>query len=323
MNEALLSVRDLRLVFDGPNGPVRALRGVDFDVAPGETLGLVGESGSGKSLTAFSTMGLLPRSARVTGGSIRFQGTDLLGMSERDLEGVRGNDLNMIFQEPMTALNPVMTVGRQISAPIRKHLGLSKSAARERALAQMDFVGIPDPIRRFDQFPHELSGGMRQRIMIAMALGTDPKLLIADEPTTALDVTIQAQVLELLRRLQKELGLAIIIITHDLGVIAELAGRVCVMYGGRIVETATAADMFARPLHPYSEGLLASTMDIAAPATRRLPAIRGTVPHIADMPAGCPFHPRCPERLNRCDAEVPPMEQGPQGQVACWARRSA
>lgn len=323
MTEALLSVRDLRLVFDGPSGPVSALRGIDFDVAPGETLGLVGESGSGKSLTAFSTMGLLPRSARVTGGSIRFQGTDLLGMPERDLEGVRGNDLNMIFQEPMTALNPVMTVGRQISAPIRKHLGLSKSAARERALAQMDFVGIPDPIRRFDQFPHELSGGMRQRIMIAMALGTDPKLLIADEPTTALDVTIQAQVLELLRRLQKELGLAIIIITHDLGVIAELAGRVCVMYGGRIVETATAADMFARPLHPYSEGLLASTMDIAAPTTRRLPAIRGTVPHIADMPAGCPFHPRCPERLNLCDAEVPPMEQGPQGQVACWARRSA
>lgn len=324
MTQPLLSIRNLQLAFRKDGEETLALRGVDLDVAPGETVGLVGESGSGKSLTAFATMGLLPPSARVVSGSILFQGHDLLRISEKEFEGIRGNDLNMIFQEPMTALNPVMTIGAQISAPIRKHLNLSKAAARTRAIEQLAFVGIPDPTRRFDQFPHQLSGGMRQRVMIAMALGSDPKLLIADEPTTALDVTIQAQILELLRRLRKELNLAIVIITHDLGVIAELADRVCVMYGGRIVEKAPAGSLFDSPQHPYSQGLLSSTIDIEAPTQTRLRTIRGAVPHIADMPSGCAFHPRCPERLSICDRDVPSLErQTPERAVACWARNTA
>ncbi|UHD46438.1 ABC transporter ATP-binding protein [Aureimonas altamirensis] len=324
MTQPLLSIRDLQLAFQKDGEKTLALRGVDLDVAPGETVGLVGESGSGKSLTAFATMGLLPPSARVVSGSILFQGRDLLRIGEREFEGIRGNDLNMIFQEPMTALNPVMTIGAQISAPIRKHLNFSKAAARTRAIEQLAFVGIPDPTRRFDQFPHQLSGGMRQRVMIAMALGSDPKLLIADEPTTALDVTIQAQILELLRRLRNELNLAIVIITHDLGVIAELADRVCVMYGGRIVEKAPAGSLFDSPQHPYSQGLLSSTIDIEAPTQTRLRTIRGAVPHIADMPSGCAFHPRCPERLSICDSDVPSLErQTPERSVACWARNTA
>lgn len=324
MTEPLLSIRDLKLGFRKDNSETLALRGVDLEVAAGETVGLVGESGSGKSLTAFTTMGLLPPSARVASGSIHFQGRDLITVPEREFERIRGNDLNMIFQEPMTALNPVMTIGAQICAPIRKHLGLSKAASKARAIEQLNFVGIPDPVKRFDQFPHQLSGGMRQRVMIAMALGSDPKLLIADEPTTALDVTIQAQILELLKRLRKELNLAIIIITHDLGVIAELADRVCVMYGGRIVEESPAGALFDGPLHPYSCGLLSSTIDLEAPAERRLRTIQGAVPHIVDMPSGCAFHPRCPERMSVCESEVPELRAAATNRaVACWARSTS
>jgi oligopeptide/dipeptide ABC transporter ATP-binding protein len=229
----------------------------------------------------------------------------------------------MIFQEPMTALNPVMRVGDQIAAPLRHHLGLSRTAARVRAIEQRDLIGIPDPAARVDADPHELSGGMRQRVMIAMALACEPKLLIADEPTTALDVTIQAQIIELLERLRRELGLAIVIITHDLGVIAEMADRVAVMYGGRVVEEAAVETLFDRPLHPYTRGLIASTPAVEAPLERRLRTIAGAVPHVTEMPSGCAFHPRCPECFEICPRDVPPDLRRPDGsRVACWARQA-
>ncbi len=252
----ILSIRNLQVSFASKGGEVHALRGVDLDVAPGECLGVVGESGSGKSLTALAALGLMPGSARINGGTALFEGRDLLAMPRAELDQVRGRRIGMIFQEPMTALNPIMTVGRQIMAPLRKHLGLSREAARTRAAELLGIVGIPAPAMRLDSYPHQLSGGMRQRVMIAMALSCEPKVLIADEPTTALDGTIQAQILDLLRRLRSELGLAVIIITHDFGVVAELADRVAVMYGGRVVEEASATTLFDHASHPYSVGLL-------------------------------------------------------------------
>jgi oligopeptide/dipeptide ABC transporter, ATP-binding protein, C-terminal domain len=324
MNNPILTIRDLKVAFGPQTAPVDALRGVNLSVNRGECLGLVGESGSGKSLSALAAMRLLPSAARITGGSITFEGREMATMPRKELEGLRGNEISMIFQEPMTALNPVMRVGDQIAAPLRKHLGLSKQAARARAIEQLDSVGIPDPHRRIDNFPHEMSGGMRQRVMIAMALACEPKLLIADEPTTALDVTIQAQILDLLRAKQKELDLAIIIITHDFGVVAEIADRVNVMYGGRVVEEAGVGALFDNTQHPYSIGLLNATPTIEMEQQHRLPAIGGAVPHISDMPAGCSFHPRCPERRPECDRLVPQLETvAPHQRVACWARSTA
>ncbi|MFC0009847.1 ABC transporter ATP-binding protein [Devosia nitrariae] len=303
---------------------MEALRGVDITVRRGECLGVVGESGSGKSLTALAAMRLLPSAARITGGSVLFKDQDMTSLSRKGLEQLRGNEMSMIFQEPMTALNPVMRVGDQIAAPLRKHKGLSAKAARARTIEQLDSVGIPDPHRRIDNFPHEMSGGMRQRVMIAMALACEPKLLIADEPTTALDVTIQAQILDLLRAKQKEMDLAIIIITHDFGVVAEIADRVNVMYGGRVVEEAGVGALFDHTLHPYSIGLLNATPTIEMEQQRRLPAIGGAVPHISEMPSGCAFHPRCPERRPTCDRLVPNLETVALDQrVACWARSTA
>ena len=324
MNQPILTIKDLQVSFGSEQSPLPALRGVDITVRRGECLGLVGESGSGKSITALASMQLLPPAARVTGGSIEFQGHDMLKLPRKELEGLRGNDISMIFQEPMTALNPVMRVGEQIAAPLRKHRGLSAKAARARAIEQLESVGIPDPHRRIDNFPHELSGGMRQRVMIAMALACEPKLLIADEPTTALDVTIQAQILDLLRSKQKELDLAIIIITHDFGVVAEIADRVNVMYGGRVVEKADVEGLFDGPQHPYSIGLLGATPTLEMPEQRRLPAIGGAVPHISEMPSGCAFHPRCKERRAECDNQVPQLLPISASQsVACWARRQS
>ena len=321
MNDPILTIRDLKIAFGTQADPIEALRGVNLSVRRGECLGLVGESGSGKSLTALAAMRLLPPAASITDGSVLFEGKDMTAMARPGLEQVRGNDISMIFQEPMTALNPVMRVGEQIAAPLRKHKGLSAKAARARAIEQMDSVGIPDPHRRIDNFPHELSGGMRQRVMIAMALACEPKLLIADEPTTALDVTIQAQILELLRAKQKELDLAIIIITHDFGVVAEIADRVNVMYGGRVVEEAGVEALFDNAMHPYSTGLLSATPTIEMELQHRLPSIGGAVPHISEMPPGCAFHPRCPERRPECSVLVPELENVAPGQrVACWAR---
>jgi oligopeptide/dipeptide ABC transporter ATP-binding protein len=321
MNEPLLTIRDLKVAFGSEKEPVEALRGVNLTVNRGECLGLVGESGSGKSLSALAAMRLLPSAARIADGSILFEGRDMTTLARKELESLRGNEMSMIFQEPMTALNPVMRVGDQIAAPLRKHLGLSRQAARTRAIEQLDSVGIPDPHRRIDNFPHEMSGGMRQRVMIAMALACEPKLLIADEPTTALDVTIQAQILDLLRAKQKELDLAIIIITHDFGVVAEIADRVNVMYGGRVIEEAGVEALFDNTQHPYSIGLLNATPTVEMEQQRRLPAIGGAVPHISEMPAGCAFHPRCPERRAECDRLTPNLEPvAPQQRVACWAR---
>ncbi|AYG62738.1 ABC transporter ATP-binding protein [Rhizobium jaguaris] len=320
----MLSIKNLRVNFRNKGADVPALRGIDLAVASGECLGLVGESGSGKSLTALAAMGLLPMAADVVAGEISFDGQDLLQLNRTQLDQVRGKDISMIFQEPMTALNPVMTVGRQITAPIMQHLKLSKAQARTRALDLLARVGIPDPVARFSAYPHELSGGMRQRVMIAMALSCEPKLVIADEPTTALDVTIQAQVLELLRSLQEEMNLAVIIITHDFGVVAELAQRVCVMYCSKVVEEARAIDLFDRTMHPYSIGLLGSTPSLESPLVRRLPAIGGAVPHISEIPSGCAFNPRCGERLTVCDKQIPALEDYDRGQwVACWARSQA
>jgi len=324
MSEPILTIRDLKVAFGSEKAPIEALRGVDITVRRGECLGLVGESASGKSLTALASMRLLPSAARITAGSILFEGAEMTALSRKGLEQVRGNDISMIFQEPMTALNPVMRVGEQIAAPLRKHKGLSARAARARAIEQLDSVGIPDPHRRIDNFPHEMSGGMRQRVMIAMALSCEPKLLIADEPTTALDVTIQAQILDLLRTKQKEMDLAIVIITHDFGVVAEIADRVNVMYGGRVVEEAGVEALFDHTQHPYSIGLLKATPTIEMEQQRRLPAIGGAVPHISEMPSGCAFHPRCPERRPQCDRLVPELETVAAGQrVACWARSTA
>jgi oligopeptide/dipeptide ABC transporter ATP-binding protein len=321
MSEPLLTINDLKVAFGPEDAPIEALRGVTLSVNRGECLGLVGESGSGKSLSALAAMRLLPTSARITGGSVRFRGREMTSASRKDLEGLRGNEISMIFQEPMTALNPVMRVGEQIAAPMRKHLGLSRTAARARAIEQLESVGIPDPHRRIDNFPHEMSGGMRQRVMIAMALACEPKLLIADEPTTALDVTIQAQILDLLRAKQKELDLAIIIITHDFGVVAEIADRVNVMYGGRVVEEAGVGALFDNTQHPYSLGLLNATPTVETAQQHRLPTIGGAVPHISEMPKGCAFHPRCPQRRDECDRLVPTLEPvAPAQRVACWAR---
>jgi peptide/nickel transport system ATP-binding protein len=319
MTEPLLEVRNLRTYFDTDRGLFRAVDGISFSVHTGRTVGLVGESGCGKSVTSLSIMGLVPSPpARVEGDSIVFEGRDVLRSSANERRALRGRKMSMIFQEPMTSLNPVHTVGQQIMEAIRAHVDLSPQSARDRAIQMLELVRIPSAAARFEDFPHRLSGGMRQRVMIAMALACDPALLIADEPTTALDVTIQAQILDLLRDLQQRLGMAILIITHDLGVIAEVADEVLVMYAGKIVETAPIALLFADPQHPYTIGLLGSIprLDIER---ARLATIEGTVPSSDKQPKGCRFSPRCPFADRRCQEESPPLREISSGHyVACW-----
>ncbi|MEM8664380.1 MAG: ABC transporter ATP-binding protein [Pseudomonadota bacterium] len=304
----VLSVHDLSVGFLAPDGrsTTVVVDRVSFDVAPGRTLGLVGESGSGKSVTCLSALKLLPERGRVVGGEIRFRGQNLLTMSRHEMQSLRGGDVAMIFQDPMTSLNPVKRAGWQIAEALMLHEGLSANAARERAVGLMREVGIPEPAARARSFPHQLSGGMAQRVMIAMALACRPKLLIADEPTTALDVTIQAQILDLLRRLTTERGTAVVLVTHDLGVVAETCDDVAVMYAGRLVETGPIADLFAAPQHPYTAGLLAS-LPARAGGTRRLPMIEGAVPAPQDYPRGCRFAPRCARATDLCRTETPPL----------------
>jgi oligopeptide/dipeptide ABC transporter ATP-binding protein len=323
--EPLLEIDNLQTHFFTAGGTVRAVDGVSYSVAAGETLGVVGESGCGKSVTALSILRLVADPpGRIVGGAIRFAGKNLLDLSERQMEDVRGNDISMIFQEPMTSLNPLLTIGRQISEAIVLHQGLSQRDAMDRAIEMLRRVHIPEPERRVQAYPHQLSGGMRQRAMIAMALSCNPKLLIADEPTTALDVTIQAQILDLMRELQDTLGTSIMLITHDMGVVAENADRVVVMYAGRKVEEASADDLFDHPAHPYTKGLLGSlpNLEVAAHTGARRPRlteIKGMVPSLASLPQGCSFAPRCVFATEKCHAAYPPLEAHRPGHwVACW-----
>ena len=324
--EKILEVTGLKTYFFTREGEVRAVDDVSFDLRKGETLGIVGESGCGKSVTSLSILRLVPDPpGRIVGGRILLEGKDLMTASEREMQSIRGNDISMIFQEPMTSLNPVLTIGHQISEAVVLHQGLSKKAAMDKAVEMLELVKIPEALLRVREYPHQLSGGMRQRAMIAMALSCNPKVLIADEPTTALDVTIQAQILEIILELQDKLGTAVILITHDLGVIAETAQRVVVMYAGKKVEEADVGDVFARPLHPYTHGLLASVprLDIIrgkkTKAGERLTEIPGIVPPLNNLPVGCVFAPRCPYADDQCTAEYPPYEEKRSGQwAACW-----
>ena len=316
---ALLEVRDLRTWFDGDGGTYRAVDGISFSLQAGRTLGIVGESGCGKSVTSLSIMGLVPRPpGRIAGGEILFEGVDLLKLDAEALRDLRGARMAMIFQEPMTSLNPAYTVGDQIVEGILRHQKLDRAAARAKAIEMLRLVRIPAPEQRFDEYPHKLSGGMRQRAMIAMALACGPRLLIADEPTTALDVTIQAQILDLLRRLREETGTAIILITHDLGVIAELADDVVVMYAGQIVERAPVKRLFDAAQHPYTIGLLGAIPELDR-RRARLATIEGTVPDLSATLAGCRFAPRCPFAEPRCRSEAPALRAiEPGHEAACW-----
>ncbi len=318
--EPLLRVEDLRVEFPTEDGVVHAVDGVTYEVHSGRTLGIVGESGSGKTVSSLTTLGLTRRQGARVSGRILFEGQDLVTLPEDELRAIRGDDIAMIFQDPLSSLHPLYTVGRQLTEAVRAHRDVSKAQARERAIELLGLVGIPDPARRVDEYPHEFSGGMRQRAMIAMALANEPKLLIADEPTTALDVTVQAQILALMERLQRELGMAIVIITHDLGVVAEMADDIAVMYAGRIVETASAARMFAAPEHPYTWGLLKSIPTLYGPREEDLFPIPGTPPSLISPPSGCHFHPRCPyvqPDHTRVDPQLQPLGDEPGHHVAC------
>ena len=321
---ALLEVESLRTHFFTRDGVVRAVDGVSFSVDPGETLAVVGESGCGKSVTSLSIMRIIASPpGRIVAGRVLFEGRDLLALTEEEMRAVRGNAISMIFQEPMTSLNPALTVGRQIAESLVLHRGLSRDAAMAKAVDMLRKVRMPEPERRVRQYPHELSGGMRQRVMIAMALACGPKLLIADEPTTALDVTIQAQILELMRDLARETGASIILITHDLGVVAEMAQRVVVMYAGRKVEEAPVEALFGRPRHPYTRGLLGSMPhlgdSVRGEDRKRLVEISGMVPSLKDEQPGCLFAPRCPNAIARCSQDAPPLSaHGPGHWAACW-----
>jgi len=315
----LLEVQDLRITFPSSAGISRPVDGVSFTLSRGELLALVGESGCGKSLTSLALLRLVPPPGAIgEGSSIRLDGAEVLRLAPAELRAMRGRRVGMIFQDPMTSLNPVFTVADQISESVRAHQRVSQRAARDRALALLQEVGIPDPAARLDNYPHQMSGGMRQRVMIAIALASEPELLIADEPTTALDVTVQAQILELLDRLRAARGMAVLLITHDLGIVAGRADRVAVMYAGRLVEEAGTAELFARPSHPYTRGLMASVPRISGPVTRLTP-IAGTVPPPTAWPAGCRFHPRCPAALPRCATDdPPPLPLGKDHQMRCW-----
>jgi len=312
-------VRGLRTYFAAEHGEVRAVDGVDFTLERGRTLGIVGESGCGKSVTALSIMGLVPQPpGRILGGEVLFEGEDLLKLPPARLRDLRGDKLSMIFQEPMTSLNPAFPVGEQIAEAVLRHRKLTRENAKDKSVEMLRRVRIPSPERRAVDYPHQLSGGMRQRVMIAMALACNPQLLIADEPTTALDVTIQAQILELMRTLRAELGTSIILITHDLGVIAELADEVIVMYAGKVIERCAAQRLFAEPQHPYTVGLLGSIPRLHL-EQERLAAIEGFVPDAAALPAGCRFHPRCPFAVEKCRSEMPPLLPVQENHfTACW-----
>ncbi|MEX5729706.1 oligopeptide/dipeptide ABC transporter ATP-binding protein [Rhodovulum iodosum] len=316
----VLDVRDLQTVFRTRTGEVHAVNSVSFHLQPGELLGVVGESGSGKSVTMMSLIGLLPSPpAEVRAGRVEFGGRDLLKVREKELRALRGARIGFVFQDPMTSLNPVFTVGYQLREPLRKHMGMDKSAAHKRAVELMDLVGIPDADRRLEDYPHQFSGGMRQRVMIAIALACDPEVLIADEPTTALDVTIQAQILELMKELRQRLGMAVIWITHDLGVIAGIADRVIVMYGGQVVEQAPVKELFANPQHPYTRALLQTVPHLEGARAPRLKVIEGQPPVLSAPPRACPFRARCSHAFDRCARENPArVPVGPGHDAACF-----
>ncbi len=319
MADPLLSVQNLSTSFFTSEGVVKAVNDVSYDLLPGQTLGLVGESGSGKSVSALSLLRLIPNPpGKIVNGEVWFDGEELMAVDDSRMREIRGNDIAMVFQEPMTSLNPVLTIGRQLTEAIELHMGLNRTQANERAIELLNMVGIPAAEQRLFDFPHQFSGGMRQRVMIAMALSCDPKLLLADEPTTALDVTIQAQVLEVMARLSRELGTAVIVITHNLGVVARYADRVNVMYGGRIVESGDATEIYARPKHAYTLGLLESVPRLDARTGRLIP-IEGTPPDLTNLPDGCSFAPRCRFATDQCINERPELvEFAPGHLVACW-----
>lgn len=319
MSEKLLEIKDEKLSFFTPAGEVKALNGVSFSMNEGEVLGIVGESGSGKSVTAYSIMGLTAYPGKLIGGTIYFNGHQIEKMSEKEMRKIRGNEVSIIFQDPMTSLNPVYTIGNQITEVIRLHTGKSKKEAYDRAKELLELVGINEPAKRLKQYPHELSGGMRQRVMIAIALACEPKLLIADEPTTALDVTIQAQILELMQELRQKLGMSIIMITHDLGVVASMCERIAVMYAGHIVEYGTADEIFYEPKHEYTKGLINSIPKLSAQEIERLVPIEGQPVDLLNPPAGCPFAPRCANCMKICLREMPPKtELSDTHYSQCW-----
>jgi oligopeptide/dipeptide ABC transporter ATP-binding protein len=315
----LLEVSDLATYFYTPEGVVKAVDGISYDLEEGEILGLVGESGCGKSVSALSIMRLIQKPGRNVAGNVTFNGQDILKLSESDMRRIRGKDMAMIFQEPMTSLNPVLTVGRQLTEALQLHLGMDKAASTERAGELLALVGIPEGTTRVSDYPHQFSGGMRQRVMIAMALSCNPKLLIADEPTTALDVTIQAQILELVQKLGRELGTAVLVITHNLGVVARYADRVNVMYAGKIIERGSAREIYGNPRHPYTLGLLKSVPRLDEPRRTQLEPIEGLPPDLIGLPAGCAFRPRCKYAIDRCAVEIPPLREVSEGHTAaCW-----
>ncbi len=319
MSEKLLEIKDEKLSFFTPAGEVKALNGVSFSMNEGEVLGIVGESGSGKSVTAYSIMGLTAYPGKLIGGTIYFNGHQIEKMSEKEMRKIRGNEVSIIFQDPMTSLNPVYTIGNQITEVIRLHTGKSKKEAYDRAEELLELVGINEPTKRLKQYPHELSGGMRQRVMIAIALACEPKLLIADEPTTALDVTIQAQILELMQELRQKLGMSIIMITHDLGVVASMCERIAVMYAGHIVEYGTADEIFYEPKHEYTKGLINSIPKLSAQEIERLVPIEGQPVDLLNPPAGCPFAPRCANCMKICLREMPPKTELSDTHYShCW-----
>jgi len=319
-NDVILQVKDLKTYFKTDAGIVKAVDGVSFDLRKGETLGLVGESGSGKSVTNLSVMKLIPSPpGKIVGGEVLLDGQDVLKMEGRDLSSVRGNRISMIFQDPMTALNPYLKISTQLIETIRLHQKLDRKAARAKAIEMLDLVGIPAPERRVDAYPHQFSGGMRQRVMIAIALSCNPEVLIADEPTTALDVTIQAQILDLINDLSERLDTAVIMITHDLGVVAGMCDHVCVMYAGRIVEKAPTDQLFADPKHPYTVGLIKSVPRLDKKNSGRLYSIEGQPPNVIDLPDCCPFHPRCEKAMDICKSKYPVVKELEGGrQVSCW-----
>ena len=322
MTQPLLEVRDLHTVFSTKNGNVKAVDGVSFEINPGETLGIVGESGSGKSVTALSVM-RLQRPGKVLSGEVLFQGRDLTKVSEGEMREIRGQDIAMIFQDPMTSMNPVFRTGWQVGEPVRLHHGWDKTRAMAVAVSMLGKVGIPTPEARARDYPHQFSGGMRQRAMIAMGLTTTPKVLIADEPTTALDVTIQAQILDLLRHVNRDFGTATILITHNLGVVAGMCERVMVMYAGRVVESGPTVDVFAHPKHPYTWSLLRSIPRLDAERHEQLKAIDGLPPDLIDLPSGCAFHPRCQFKIERCSRDAPVLNRVGETQLAaCWVTQS-